>query len=40
MILAHFLLALPAAILRDLWAFFLDPAEWSNDTNDEDPNDA
>ena len=36
---AKFLLALPGALLRDLWTFFLDPAEWSNDTN-EDPNDA
>ena len=35
----RFAYRLPAAILRDLWAFFLDPAEWSNDTN-EDPNDA
>ena len=33
---AKFLLALPAAFLRDLWAFFLDPAEWSNDTGDDD----
>ena len=36
MILAHFLLALPAAIFRDLWAFFLDPAQWANDTGDND----
>ena len=35
----RFATKLPAAILRDLWAFFLDPAQWSNDTN-EDPNDA
>ena len=38
MILAHFLLALPAAILRDLWAWLItEPAcRFANLTNEDD----
>ena len=36
MTFVRFATKLPAAILRDLWAFFLDPAQWANDTGDND----